>query len=166
MKAVTRTLGQALAAAAVAVALLLGGIHVQGADAAPVKDERTLPAKIKAFRQDCETFGGTATDRPSAMDADKAIVNCKGGDLGGNGCVYTSTTSDCGPTREQPDAGVPGSVDGADIGPSDTQVLGVDGVTTPDASPRLTASTDDQEQDTGRSNKTKKGKKDGKGRKK
>ena len=166
MNAVTRTLGQAVAAAAVAVALLLGAMEAQGADAAPIKDTRPMADKVRSLKENCENeTGGTFTDRPSATDDGKTITNCSGGGLATVSCVLTATTSECMTVREKPPVGGVDPIDVTDLGPTNTPAPAVDNTTTPDANPSVAAPDDHQDQDTGKS-KSKKGKKGGKGRKK
>ena len=112
-----KTIGQTVAAAAMVMAILFGGMVTAEVGAQPVKDVRDVKVKVRSLSNDCADFGGTATSRPSAMDDDKMIVSCSGGSLGGMTCVYTPKTSDCGTTRTDPgqSAGVPGETGIADV---------------------------------------------------
>ena len=102
--------------------LVLGSLQATPAGAQPLNDARDVETKIKDFKLDCETFGGTVTTRPSAMDDDKTIANCKGGGaFDGKYCVFTPTTSDCGYTRDESDTNVnSGQSDVTDLAPIDT----------------------------------------------
>lgn len=101
--------------------LVLGSLPAPSAGAQPINDSTSVEDKIKDFKYDCKTLGGKATTRPSAMDDDKTIANCKGGGLDGYYCVYTPTTRDCGIIRDEADTDVnPGQSNITDLAPTDT----------------------------------------------
>jgi hypothetical protein len=117
--------------------LVLGSLPVFPAGAQPINDARDAKVKVKEFTFDCETFGGTATTRPSGMDDDKTIGTCKGGEFDGYYCVYTPTTRDRGFSRDADDPGVnPGQSDISNLAPTDT----------PDANPSADQPADGQGQ--------------------
>ena len=47
--------------------LVLSSLPVSPAGAQPNNDARDVGVKVKDFKFDCESFGGTATTRPSAI---------------------------------------------------------------------------------------------------
>jgi hypothetical protein len=102
--------------------LVLSSLPVSPAGAQPINDEKTVDAKVKDFKHSCETMGGTAKSRPSAMDVDKTISNCSGGELDGWYCVFTPTTRDCDTARDEADDPNvnPGQSDATDLTPTDT----------------------------------------------
>mgnify|MGYP006883670516 CR=1 FL=1 len=106
--------------------LVLSSLPVSPAGAQPNNDARDVGVKVKDFKFDCESFGGTATTRPSATDDDKTIANCSGGELDGRYCVITPTTLDCGFTRDDNESDGPNvnpnQSDVTDLAPTDTSV--------------------------------------------
>ena len=100
---------------------VLSSLPVSPAGAQPINDTRDVKVKVKDFKFDCETTGGTFRSRPSAMDDDTTISNCKGGTFDGY-CIYTPTTTDCTFTRDETDdVDVnPGQGDITDLAPTDT----------------------------------------------
>jgi len=121
MRSTYSRLGHSVLVMALAM-LVLGSLPVPSVGAQLINDSRDIEVKVKDFKSDCEAFGGEATTRPSAMDDDKTIANCKGGVLDGMYCVYTSSTKDCGFTRDGVDdaTGNPGQIDVTDLAPVDT----------------------------------------------
>src|SRR5215213_10151319 len=95
MLSMMRKLSPFLTVVAVVAALFMGAMPAAPTAAQPVSDVREVKIKVRDFKATCKEFGGTATSRPSALDADKSITNCKGGTFDGQTCIYTPTTSDC-----------------------------------------------------------------------
>jgi hypothetical protein len=117
MNAVTQTIGQAVAAAVVAGALLLGGMSAPDADAKPNKDTRPMAVKINELKEGCETTGGSFNTSTMANDHGTVYTDCEGGGKPTVNCVLTPTTGECfpPPKREAPRAGTPESLDGTDL---------------------------------------------------
>lgn len=145
--------------------LVLSSLPVSPAGAKPMEDPKTVDAKVKDFKHSCETFGGTVRTRPSAMDDDKTIANCDGGELDGWYCVFTPTTRDCGTARDE-------SGD-TDLSPGQSDITDLASTDTPDANPSVDQPAGEQDQqvtgnlatdDHREDHQTQKGKKNGKKR--
>jgi hypothetical protein len=117
MKPVTRTLGQAVTAAAVAVTILLGGLGTGIADATPQKPH-TVPDfdSVDQFKSFCESSGGEVIGAENVRShgcyyKDGTFVHCENA---GKVCTEYS------PKRIGPDGDVPRLVDDTGLGATDT----------------------------------------------
>lgn len=115
--------GQMLTVVACVDAFLIGAMPATPIAAQPVSDVRDVKVKVRNFKAECKATGGTATSRPSALDADKYITNCKGGTFDGQACIYTPTTSDC--FTDRTDSKQPGTVSQVDDNLGVTRATGV-----------------------------------------
>ena len=118
-----------VATAAVAGALLLGGLSAQEADAKPNKDTRPMGVKVQELKEGCEATGGSFSSTNPPADPKSTYTSCDGGGKPMVNCVLTATTGECfpPPTREAPSAGGPESTDGTDLGASDSSSRGKKG---------------------------------------
>lgn len=139
-------------ALSLAVALLLGSMLAQGADAKRIPANGvSIKDRVQAQRDLCETAGGGTLEATETAFG-STITKCKGGTDDGRTCVNTKQSTNCHQARRQPpttghDAAAPlgdagadprGGEDAAESGPHVDTPL--DGVMVDDAEPIQPAS--------------------------